>query len=59
MIENDALVGVLLGGRITPMSQTVSSDSWNATRFYDQFRQSIWPDSSSLEDQLRYKFRGV
>lgn len=44
MIENDELVGTLLDGRITPMSETTSREQWSANRFYDQFRNSIWPD---------------
>ena len=50
MLEDDILLGTLLAGDITPMSQTTNRDEWSATRFYDQFQHSIWPQPSS-EDQ--------
>ena len=59
MIENDALLRLLLDGQITPMSETATSKQWHANRFYDQFHHSIWPASPSLERQLRCKFRGI
>ncbi len=59
MIENDALVGVLLDGRITPMAETTTYEGWHANQFYDQFQKSIWPESPTLERELRYKFKGL
>jgi len=59
MIENDALVGTLLDGRITPMAETTTYERWHANQFYDQFRNSIWPDSPSLKRELQYKFKGI
>ena len=61
MLENDALVGALLGGRITPMAQTTTYEQWNANRFYDQFRNSIWPEPSETETMRHglYKFKGI
>ncbi|MBN2451708.1 MAG: hypothetical protein JXR77_15065 [Lentisphaeria bacterium] len=61
MLENDALVGTLLGGRITPMSQTTTGEQWNASQFYDQFQNSIWPEPSKAEAQRHasYKFKGL
>lgn len=59
MLENDRIVGTLLNGRITPIDQTQTEAQWNANQFYDQFQNSIWPSSSSLKKEARYKFKGL
>jgi hypothetical protein len=61
MIENDALVGLLLDGRITPMDQTTTYEGWHANKFYDQFQNSIWPEPSESEAERArlYKFNGM
>ena len=59
MIENDALVGTLLDGRITPIGQTSTYEQWHAIQFYDQFLGSNWPDAPELDREMRYKFKGL
>ena len=61
MVKNDALVGTLLDGRITPLAQTATYDGWHATQFYAQFQNSIWPKPSAAEvERVRlYKFKGI
>ena len=59
MLENDRLVGTLLNGRITPITQTRTEAQWKAGQFYDQFQHSIWPASPSFEQEARYKFKGL
>ena len=59
MLEDDALVGTLLGGSITPMSRTRTPEGWNATQFYDQFRHSIWPQADQPESAARNRFGGI
>lgn len=60
MLEDDALVGTLLDGQITPMSQTQPYTQWQATRFYDQFRHSIWPDAAGPDERHKEsRFKGI
>ena len=61
MIENDALVGLLLDARITPMDQTTTYEGWHANKFHDQFHNSIWPEPSESEAERArlYKFKGM
>lgn len=59
MLENDALVGTLLDGQITPMAETTTAAEWHANRFYDQFRNSIWPETDMSADERKYKFKGI
>ncbi|OPZ31441.1 MAG: hypothetical protein BWZ02_00180 [Lentisphaerae bacterium ADurb.BinA184] len=59
MIENDRLVGTLLGGRITPLAETATGEQRHANRFYDQFLDSARVDPETLERELRYKFKGL
>jgi hypothetical protein len=59
MLEDDTLLGALLDGHITPMAETVSYDQWQADRFYDQFRHSVWPEPPVSEDESRKRFRGI
>ena len=58
MLENDDLVGTMLEGDITPMSETAADEDWNVNQFYDQYRHSIWPEASEEEKQsAKHKFR--
>ena len=59
MLENDALVGALLGGRITPLAETTTYEGWHANQFYDQFLDATLVDPATLERELRYKFKGI
>lgn len=59
MLEDDDLVELLLGERITPMSQTTTYEAWNALQYYDQFRKSVWPASASAEEERKWKFGGI
>lgn len=59
MLENDDLVGLLLGGNITPMDRTTTYEEWNALQYYDQFRKSIWPESPIAQRESKWKFGGI
>lgn len=59
MLEDDGLVGLLLGGRITPLDQTTTYEEWNALQYYDQFRKSVWPAFPSAEEERKWKFGGI
>ena len=59
MLEDDALVGTLLNGAITPIEQTTTDEQWHILRYYDQFQNSIWPDTPSLDRDRRGKFGGI
>ncbi len=57
LIEDDDLVGTLLDGDITPISETVTEEEWNANQYYDQFKHSIWPEASERDKaSARHKF---
>jgi hypothetical protein len=58
MLEDDALVGTLLDGQITPISQTTTCEQWHAHHFDDLFRPSSQPDPS-VDRELKYKFKGI
>ena len=59
VIEDDALVGTLLDGDITPIRETSVQAEWRAEQFYDQFRNSIWPHSPQFERERKQKFGGI
>ena len=59
MLEDDALVGTLLDGKITPIDQTTTDEQWHILRYYDQFQNSIWADTPSLDDEQKSKFGGI
>ena len=57
MLEDDVLVGTMLSGDITPLSDTETDTSWSAHKFYDQFQQSIWPEPSAEDiEKAQHKF---
>ena len=58
MLEDDDLVGTMLEGDITPLSETTTDEDWNVNQFYDQYRHSIWPEASVEEkENAKHKFR--
>lgn len=54
MLEDDNLVFKLIGKR-TPIKETKDGYDWNASKFYDDFSKSIWPE----EKKSKYKFGGI
>ena len=59
MLENDALIGQLLPGRITPIAETATDEDWHVLRFYDQFGHSIWPTPPAAAAESAWKFKGI
>ncbi|MEA2013161.1 MAG: J domain-containing protein [Verrucomicrobiota bacterium] len=57
-LKNDKLVSSLIG-KVTPIEKTETKEGWNARRFYDSGRNSIWPVSERQKEEMKYKFKGL